>query len=282
MRWFVLLVTVGSLAVLSGCGGGGSRSAANTSNILVFDEYDGTDDEIYRLNIQTGQVTQLTNNAVGDSRAAINRAGTKIAFIRQGNIWVMNVDGTGVTQLTTTGNEGPPSWSPDGSKLVFSSDRANQKDLFVINADGTGETQLTNSQFSRTDPSFRPDGAKIVFTGSNNYDIWTINPDGSGAAVLHVGPNQQQLPVYNPAGNRIAYVQDTTSNFELHVINSDGTNPTVLDAGDCWSPSWGQDGRLVYIRYTGTAAEIRRMNADLTSSTLLLTRSMQLDGVSVP
>ena len=77
----------------------------------------------------------------------------RIAFTsdRDGDfdIYVMNVDGTEVEQLTDDpGRDVEPDWSPDGSRIVFASDRGNDpefSDIWVMNADGTGLTQLTDT-----------------------------------------------------------------------------------------------------------------------------------------
>ena len=67
--------------------------------------------------------------------------GSKIVFVRVGNkLWLMNADGSGVTQLTDGRSRlSSPAWSPDGSKIVFVVDRGPR---LLMNADGTGLTQL--------------------------------------------------------------------------------------------------------------------------------------------
>jgi Tol biopolymer transport system component len=77
--------------------------------------------------------------------------GTKIAFLRHGQLWVMNADGSGQTQLTTGGLVYKESWSPDGSQFVISylpPSTSGAPNLYLINADGTGLTQVTSSPCS--------------------------------------------------------------------------------------------------------------------------------------
>ncbi|MSO87856.1 MAG: hypothetical protein EXQ71_10110 [Acidimicrobiia bacterium] len=63
------------------------------------------------------------------------------------NIWVINADGTGDTQLTfgVSGSNAYPSWSPDGTRIAFSSDRDGNFEVYVINADGTDQTRVTTT-----------------------------------------------------------------------------------------------------------------------------------------
>jgi Tol biopolymer transport system component len=72
--------------------------------------------------------------------------GTRLVVTFGGNIFTMNVDGSGLTRLTNTQNNYDPSWSPDGSKIVFRSGG-----LWVMNADGSGLFQITNIQAENPD-----------------------------------------------------------------------------------------------------------------------------------
>jgi Tol biopolymer transport system component len=90
-----------------------------------------------------------------DQRAEISRG--KIAFMRQSDIYMMNSDGTGQTNLTSTRTiiEDEPTWSPDGKQIAFTrgdvGDVYVDQDIYVMNADGTGRTRLANNASS---PSF--------------------------------------------------------------------------------------------------------------------------------
>jgi Tol biopolymer transport system component len=111
-------------------------------------------------------------------------------------IYVMNVDGTQLRQLTEVGNNGDPVWSPDGARISFGSDRegGNRLNIFLMNADGSRQEQLTHVgvPFETGDTNWSGDGQKIAFeydingmkqSDPNAYaEVWTMNPDGSGEA----------------------------------------------------------------------------------------------------
>jgi len=109
-------------------------------------------------------------------------------------IYVMNVDGSGLRQLTTEGNNGDPVWSPDGTRISFGSDRegGNKLNVFSMRADGSQQEQLTHFDvpFEAGDTNWSSDGKKIAFewdvngmkqSNANAYaEVWTMNSEGSG------------------------------------------------------------------------------------------------------
>ena len=143
------------------------------SKIAFLSDRDG-DAEIFVINSDGTDLSQLTHNTVTDGGCSFSSDGSKIAFHsdRDGDneIFVINSDGTGLAQLTFhTASDMWPSISGDGSKITFMSDVDGDNEIFVINSDGTGLAQLTsNMALYDRDPSISDDGNKIAF--SSNVD----------------------------------------------------------------------------------------------------------------
>jgi TolB protein len=130
---------------------------------------------IYVMNADGSGQTRLTSNGTRDGYPAWSPDGTKIAFIDptwspdgtkiafyslrsfNGDIYVMNADGSGQTRLTN--NEAydiTPVWSPDGMKIAFGSDRDGNFEIYVMNVDGSGQTRLTNNDARDSNPAWSP------------------------------------------------------------------------------------------------------------------------------
>src|SRR3989441_8920247 len=146
--------------------------------------------EIYTMNADGTGATRLTSNAAADSSPTWSHDGTKIAFVR-GNlgfvtqIYVLDADlcheciGTGPTNLSQSASSNvEPAWSPDGTRIVFASDRDGNYELYAINPDGTGVTRLTSNAFSDRESNWQPISVTPL-PGISINDV-TLTGNGSG------------------------------------------------------------------------------------------------------
>jgi len=187
-------------------------------------------------------------------------------------IFTVNPDGSGLTQLTFTGpgvRNTEPRWSADGTKIVFQSQRTDQTAIWVMNADGSGQTQVTHpiTNMNNYHPALSPDGTKIVFqnSSSGSPQIWVTNIDGTIQKALTTGPDSDYEPVWSPDGSKIVFARRTFSNSHIFVMNAaDGSGQTDIsndpNAHD-YSPEWSPDGRMIAFS-SGSPSAIWVMNAD--------------------
>lgn len=157
----------------------------------------------------------------------------------------MNSDGSGTpARLTTnTFRDDQPSFSPDGTKIVFRSNRDGASEIYVMDANGANPVRLTTDDAGSREPVFSPDGTKIAFrTGRDgNFEIYAMNANGTNPVRLTNNAAIDSNPTYSPDGSRIAFASERDGNVEIYVINNDGSNPVRLtnNAVEDNRPSWG-------------------------------------------
>jgi Tol biopolymer transport system component len=212
----------------------------------------------------------------GDQHAEISNG--KLAFIRHYDIYVMNSDGTGQTNLTRTkAGVGGGVWSPNGKKIAFSARSAGEHslDIYVINAAGTGETNLTRTKASSEGaPSWSPDSKKITYLrgsdpiGEIYNDIYVMKSDGTSQTRLIKATDTKNFevgfesPAWSPDGEKIALMRTTRVDFVnsspssavpatgpsgLYVMKPDGTGLRKLskEMPYAQSPLWSPEGKEI-------------------------------------
>ncbi len=208
--------------------------------------------------VLAGGVPQPGSGAQATPTPHVNR----IAFSFEGEIWSMNVDGTDRTRLTDSpGEDFSPSWSPDGSRIAFRTQRDGNDEIYLMNADGSEEMNLTNDPASDWSPVWSPDGSLIAFSsqrpGDSTRNIYLVNPDGTDLTNLTQDTTEGEYPTWSPDGTRLAFgcyqgggtSSGTRPNYDICVINRDGTglaNLTNHPAYDMY-PAWSSDGATIAI-----------------------------------
>jgi len=224
--------------------------------------------EIYVVDLASGNVRRLTNNAAVDYLPDWSPDGSSIAFTssRTGSydLWTMNADGSNQQPVVTTSAwDDYPRWSPNGRRLALSTtavtDGVPNSEIFVWSAD-SGLTQVTHTAMEDQWPDWSPDGRIIYSEGSkrqSNWDLLVINPDGSGRTTLVGGPQADVKGTWSPDGQWIAFsriTSDTNGNGALDeedagdvwVGRADGSNLRQLTSGQwTFTLAWSPDSKWI-------------------------------------
>lgn len=178
----------------------------------------------------------------------------------------------------------------DMKRIVFNSIRENGlDDIYLMNADGSDAHFLAGkSEEVEIAPVWSPDGQWIAFLGSNpegTFDIQRIRPDGSGFANLTHNPADKSAFDWSPDGSQIVFDSNRGGNYNLFVMNADGSNVRQLTkTGDrdevepVWSPG-GDSIAFLCGPVDATPGDVCIMNADGSGQTNLTPDDPDVDDV---
>ncbi|QIK75549.1 hypothetical protein G7071_08965 [Nocardioides piscis] len=244
--------------------------------------------ELFSMNPDGSRLARLTHDGA-NTHPAVSPDGTRLAYIHGGDVWTMDIDGTGKRRITDTAEvEQTPDWSPDGTRLVYSARGVGaDQEIMVRAADGSGAaTQLTDNTFPDTDPTWSeplggaPQGL-IAFvsarTGDTDRNIYVMSP--TGGAVKNLTPYGQYAglpyqghddsPSWTPDG-RIAYTHTFLPNAgglpAVWTIKPDGSAMTRVSTDSSRSatdPVFSPDGtKIAYIGTAGTDRNVAVMSSN--------------------
>jgi Tol biopolymer transport system component len=165
-------------------------------------------------------------------------------------------NGPGKTLTDGLGRDRQPVYSPDGNRIVFSSNRSGNIDLWSFDRTTEEVRQLTDDPAGDWDPAFSPDGSRIIWASnrSGHMEIWIADVDGSGARQVSDDGVDAENPTMTPDGEWIVYQSGSDEKLGVWKIRPDGSDATMLRPGAHLLTEVSPDGR--YALFT----HVRAMN----------------------
>lgn len=169
---------------------------------------------------------------------------------------LVNRDGSGYTQITDMeASNYYPVFTPDGTSLLFASNRNGPFDFYLLAFNRKEIIQITNNIGNVISPDYSPDGRQIVFAnkvGENPTSIWIVNADGLNPRLIYAAPRDIAAVAWSPDGEKIAYAMSmgVPQEYEIFTMEANGRNHLKVSQGLLGiggSVDWSVDGKSLLI-----------------------------------
>jgi Tol biopolymer transport system component len=261
-RPLLILTLIAAVAITAACKNG-DEAPSPVEHIAFLSDRDGNED-VFVMNADASELTNVSNTPADEIAFAWSPDGSRIAIISgsegdtgnssdvEGKLYSVNTEGRDLIQVADGAAEDSPAWSPDGSRLAFTSHREGNNEIYVVNADGSGATNITQNDADDHAPIWSRDGLQIAFLSASEdgqEDLYTMNADGSDRRNLTRHPAEYCCAIWSPDGSRIAFTSNQDGGFDsdIYIMNSDGSGVVRLTdgPGDKRDPAWSPDSSRI-------------------------------------
>ena len=213
---------------------------------ITYMSFAGDRPRVYLLQLETGQ-QELVGNFPGMTIAPrFSPDGQKVVMSLlqddgSANIYTMDLRSRTTTRLTNSqAIDTSASYSPDGSKIVFESDRGGRQQIYVMGADGSNPQRISFGNGSYSTPVWSPRGDLIAFTkqSGGQFSIGVMKTDGSGERLLTSGFHNEG-PTWAPNGRVLMFFRESAAGARLFTIDLTGRNERQIQTPNSASdPAW--------------------------------------------
>ncbi len=176
-------------------------------------------------------------------------------------IYISDIDGANARQLTQDAALGYcPKFSPDGTKIAYSSDKSGYRDTYVIDLPTKKRSIVAQFPGQNTGATFSPDGQTLALSLSKfgNPEICSIPSSGGQPSRLTNTRGTDCSPSWSPDGTKIVYVSDERGSPGLYTLPATGGTPEKLNTESSYTtePDWSPDGKKIAYSITSGGGQI--------------------------
>jgi TolB protein len=229
-----------------------------------WSDYDVEKWRLLVVELETGALRRIETGA---SFGCFSPDGKRVAYGKSwagnGEVYVMDLatgDRTNVSRSPAKDNA--PTWSPDGKRIAFTSDRDGGQALWTVSPDGSDPRRLTKSEGTKPfNPAWSPDGKDVLYyveKGDNKDQVWVIGADGAGAVNVTRDEEHNIFPGWGPNGTLVFSVQDRI----VAMPRARGPKTEIKGASGFWARVSPDGTRLAWIEKGGAAVWVARLAGD--------------------
>jgi len=175
----------------------------------------------------------------------------------QTSIWLLDLEQRSQVIFANAGsNDHLAVWTPDGTRIAFSSNRDGPANLYWQRLEpGAAAERLTRSQQHQDPGSWSPDGKLLAFAQASpvtGWDLWVLDVETGRTTPVLQTPAQERHPMISPDGRWLAYASDETGRSEVYLQEfPEAGDKRMVSAAGGGEPLWSRDGRQLFYRGEG-------------------------------
>jgi Tol biopolymer transport system component len=221
------------------------HSVTSEGNYVVFMSPDDGFNQIYRMNLDGENLTNLINGDRQEGQFSLSRDGSLITYISYERfnpdnlceIYTVSINGDNVqSQTNSEFTKNTPVFTPNGNQIVYVGYTTN-RDIYIMNLDGTENMNLTNTEYNETYPIVTNDGQYIIYLSdeNDNQDLYRIDVSGENKLQLTSSGYTDDTPTLTSYDNKILYISEKDGVREIYIMEVDGTGETRLTFNEGYS-----------------------------------------------
>ena len=184
---------------------------------------------------------RITSGPKDDEHPTWDRNGRRIAFSREGALFVVPLNGGGAARRIAPGfgNAADPAWSPNGKLVAYDYRQPGTsiREIWLAPVNGGRPRPLTRLQQVSVNPAWAPDGRRIAFTSNvqgNHFEIYSIGLDGKGAFLETRSSTDTIDPAWSPNGEKIAFSRGGA----IWTVDRGGKTKRITSSQNDSAPTW--------------------------------------------